>query len=91
VHCQAASPVKTLDRLDVEEQEGLVLIHAAARSFLHHQVRSMTGALVTVGEGRWTPADVAAALAARDRAGLRLNAPPDGLWFAGAKYAESVE
>lgn len=90
VHCQAASPVKTLDRLEVMERDGLVVIEAAARSFLHHQVRSMTGALVTVGEGRWTAADVKAALEARDRARLRLNAPPDGLWFTGAVYDNIV-
>lgn len=90
VHCQAASPVKTLDRLDVHETfraDGPeILIEAAARSFLHHQVRSMVGALVLVGEGRWSPARVKSALAARDRAALGLNAPPDGLWFAAAQY-----
>jgi tRNA pseudouridine38-40 synthase len=65
-----------------------VTVHAAARSFLHHQVRSMVGALVLVGEGRWTPADVAQALERRDRAALRLNAPPDGLWFVRACYPD---
>ena len=90
VHCQAASPIKTLDRLDVEARGEAVVIHAAARSFLHHQVRSMTGALVTVGEGKSSPLDVKAALAARNRAELRLNAPPDGLWFVRASYAENV-
>ncbi|QHL91089.1 tRNA pseudouridine(38-40) synthase TruA [Sphingomonas changnyeongensis] len=86
VHCQADSPVKTLDRLDVERDADLVLVHAAARSFLHHQVRSMVGCLVMVGDGRWTAADLAAALAARDRAALGHNAPPDGLYFVGARY-----
>ncbi len=86
VHCQAASPVRTLDRLDIEGDDAHVTISAGARSFLHHQVRSMAGALVLVGEGRWQPADVAAALAARNRQVLRLNAPPDGLWFTGATY-----
>ncbi len=90
VHCQAASPVKTLDRLDVVEAEAdwgrEVHVHAAARSFLHHQVRSMVGALVMVGEGHSMPDAVKAALEARDRASLRLNAPPDGLWFTGAHY-----
>ena len=88
-HCQAASPVKTLDRLAIVDgqSDGCTwVIEAAARSFLHHQVRSMVGALVTVGEGRWAPADVGRALVARDRAALKLNAPPDGLWFAGADY-----
>ncbi len=86
VHCQAQSPCRTLDRLAVEQDGDRVILHAAARSFLHHQVRSMVGALVLVGEGRWRPDDVAAALAARSRAALALNAPPDGLWFAGARY-----
>jgi tRNA pseudouridine38-40 synthase len=90
VHCQAASPVKTLDRLEIEERGELVVIHAAARSFLHHQVRSMTGALVMVGEGKSRPADVKAALEARNRAALSLNAPPDGLWFTGASYPAHV-
>lgn len=87
VHCQAVSPVRTLDRLDIEESGDRVTVHAAARSFLHHQVRSMVGGLVLVGEGRWRPDDLLAALLARDRAALRLNAPPDGLWFAGATYS----
>ncbi|MFN3371482.1 MAG: tRNA pseudouridine(38-40) synthase TruA [Sphingomonadaceae bacterium] len=86
VHCQAASPVKTLDRLEIDGDDSRVTVTAAARSFLHHQVRSMVGALVLVGERRWQPADVAAALAARNRQALRLNAPPDGLWFTGAAY-----
>jgi tRNA pseudouridine38-40 synthase len=84
--CQAASPMKTLDRLDVERRGDDVVIHAAARSFLHHQVRSMAGCLKLVGEGRWSSADLAAALRARDRAALGLNAPPDGLFFVGAIY-----
>jgi tRNA pseudouridine38-40 synthase len=91
VHCQAQSPVKTLDTLAVREEAGLVTVQAEARSFLHHQVRSMVGALVLVGEGRWTAADVETALAARNRQALRLNAPPDGLWFTGAKYTEVSE
>ena len=86
VHCQAQSPVKTLDRLDVRREADVVVIEAAARSFLHHQVRSMVGCLALVGEGRWTAADLAAALAARDRAELGFNAPPDGLYFVKAIY-----
>lgn len=86
VHCQAQSPVKTLDRLDVKREGELVLIETRARSFLHHQVRSMTGCLVLVGLGRWTEARVAEALAARDRRALGLNAPPEGLYFVSAKY-----
>jgi tRNA pseudouridine38-40 synthase len=90
VQCQAQSPVKTLDRLEVEADGERVVVCAAARSFLHHQVRSMVGALVWAGEGRCTPQQVKAALEARDRAALAINAPPDGLWFVGAEYAGSV-
>ena len=85
-HCQAHSPLKTLDRLDVERQDDRIAIHAAARSFLHHQVRSMVGCLAMVGMGRWTANDLRDALAARDRAALGLNAPPDGLYFVRATY-----
>jgi tRNA pseudouridine38-40 synthase len=86
VHCQSASAVKTLDRLDVSRVGDRIEVTAAARSFLHHQVRSMVGCLVLVGQGRWSPADLAVALAARNRAALGLNAPPDGLWFEDAVY-----
>lgn len=88
-HCQAASPVKTLDRLDVRREGDHVLIEAAARSFLHHQVRSMVGCLALVGQGRWSHADFVAARDARDRAALGLNAPPDGLYFVSAKYPDA--
>ena len=87
-HCQADSPLRTLDRLDVARVGERVEVTAAARSFLHHQVRSMVGCLTLVGQGRWSVADMAAALAARDRNALGLNAPPDGLWFTGADYDE---
>ena len=85
-HCQADSPLRTLDTLTVVRDGERVTVRAAARSFLHHQVRSMVGALAEVGLGRWTPDDLAAALDARDRARLPLNAPPDGLYFVGAVY-----
>jgi tRNA pseudouridine38-40 synthase len=85
-HCQAESAVKTLDRLDVRREGDAVLIGAAARSFLHHQVRSMVGCLALVGQGQWNATDLAATLAARDRAALGLNAPPEGLYFAEASY-----
>jgi tRNA pseudouridine38-40 synthase len=85
-HCQSASPVKTLDRLDVARTGDRLTIHAAARSFLHHQVRSMVGCLALVGLGQWSADDISAALEARDRAMLGLNAPPDGLYFTGADY-----
>lgn len=86
VHCQSASAVKTLDRLAVMADGDTVRVAVGARSFLHHQVRSMVGALVLVGEGRWSPARVGDALAARDRSALGLNAPADGLWFMEARY-----
>lgn len=85
-HCQSASPVKTLDVLNVARVDDEILVVAAARSFLHHQVRSMVGSLAQVGLGRWSVADMRAALEARDRARLGLNAPPDGLYFMGATY-----
>ena len=85
-HCQAESPVKTLDRLDVRREGDWVLVEAAARSFLHHQVRSMVGCLAMVGQGQWTKADLRGALEAADRAALGLNAPPDGLYFVKARY-----
>jgi tRNA pseudouridine38-40 synthase len=86
VHCQSASPVKTLDRLDVARDESRILIHASARSFLHHHVRSMVGCLALVGQGKWSADDLKAALDAKDRAALGLNAPPDGLYFVRADY-----
>ena len=85
-HCQADSPEKTLDRLTVRRLGDVIEIEAAARSFLHHQVRSMVGCLELVGRGKWTKADLKAALEARDRAALGFNAPPDGLYFAEALY-----
>jgi len=87
-HCQADSPVRTLDRLEVIRAGERIAVIAAARSFLHHQVRSMVGCLALVGMGRWAPDDVAVALAARDRARLGLNAPPDGLFFTNAVYPD---
>ncbi|MBX7526174.1 tRNA pseudouridine(38-40) synthase TruA [Qipengyuania vesicularis] len=90
VQCQAQSPEKTLDRLDVEREGDEVRIHAAARSFLHHQVRSMVGCLALVGMGRWREEQVAEALEARDRQALGLNAPPHGLYFVAATYPEEA-
>jgi tRNA pseudouridine38-40 synthase len=88
-HCQAASPVRTLDRLDVTRHDDRIEIAAEARSFLQHQVRSMVGCLVRVGDGSWSADDLSAALAARDRTKLAFNAPPDGLTFVGARYISS--
>ena len=86
VECQAKSPVKTLDRLDVERTGDEIGIYASARSFLHHQVRSMVGSLVLVGEGRWSADDLAAALVARDRAACGQVAPPEGLYLLRVDY-----
>jgi tRNA pseudouridine38-40 synthase len=86
VHCQAQSPEKTLDLLSVERVGEEVHIRAAARSFLHHQVRSMVGCLALVGMGRWREEQVGEALAARDRSALGLNAPSEGLYFVRALY-----
>ncbi|HMT44514.1 MAG TPA: tRNA pseudouridine(38-40) synthase TruA [Chakrabartia sp.] len=88
VHCQAASPVKSLDELRVEVDGERIAVHAAARSFLHHQVRSMVGCLVWVGQGKWSADDLQSALEARNRAALGFNAPPDGLYFVEARYSE---
>lgn len=89
VHCQAQSPEKTLDLLSVERVGEEVRIRAAARSFLHHQVRSMVGCLALVGMGRWREEQVGEALAARDRQALGLNAPSEGLYFVRALYPET--
>lgn len=84
--CQSDSPVKTLDRLEVSRVGEELHVTAAARSFLHHQVRSMVGCLAMVGRGQWKPADMRKALDARDRAALGFNAPPHGLYFVEAIY-----
>jgi tRNA pseudouridine38-40 synthase len=84
--CQAKSPVKTLDSLKVERSGEDVNVTSVARSFLHNQVRSMVGSLVLVGEGKWSPDDVAKALDARDRAACGPVAPPDGLYLMKVEY-----
>ena len=86
VHCQSDSSVKTLDRLDVRREGEEIHVEAAARSFLHHHIRSMVGCLALVGRGQWSPEGMRKALEARDRAALGLNAPPHGLYFVGASY-----
>ena len=88
VHCQAKDPVKTLDRLEVERVGQEIHIRTAARSFLHHQVRSMVGCLALVGMGRWREEQVGEALHARDRKALGLNAPSMGLYFVRALYPD---
>jgi tRNA pseudouridine38-40 synthase len=86
ISCQAKSPVKTLDRLDVARQGDEIVISASARSFLHHQVRSMAGTLKLVGEGKWTAKDVARALEACDRTACGPVAPPEGLTLIRVDY-----
>ena len=86
VNCQSASPVKSLDRVSVHRDGEAVRLEFAARSFLHRQVRSMTGALVEVGAGRWSVDDVASALAARDRKACAPVAPAEGLYLIAVVY-----
>ena len=86
VECQAKSPVKTLDRLDVHRIKDDIHVVAAARSFLHTQVRSMVGALALVGEGKWSADDLTAALEKRDRTACAPVAPPDGLYLTSVDY-----
>ncbi len=90
VQCQADSPVKTLDRLDVRRAGDEIHIEARARSFLHHQVRNFVGTLKWVGEGKWIADDVAAALAARDRAAAGPTAPAAGLTLVAVVYPPDV-
>jgi tRNA pseudouridine38-40 synthase len=85
-HCQSPSPIKTLEKLNVSRRGNEIEVEAAARSFLHHQVRSMVGCLAMVGRGQWSAEQLRVALEARDRAELGFNAPPDGLYFVEATY-----
>lgn len=84
--CQAKSPVKTLDRLDVMRYGDEIIVEASARSFLHNQVRAMVGSLKLVGDGRWSEQDLVAALEARDRQAAGPNAPPEGLYLTAVDY-----
>ena len=86
LRCQAKSPFKTLDRLEVSKAGAEIHILAASRSFLHNQVRSMAGSLKLVGEGKWTAADMATALAAKDRTACGPVAPPQGLYLVSVDY-----
>ena len=88
--CQANSPLRTLDRLDVTREGEEIHVRASARSFLHHQVRSMVGTLKHVGEGKWTPDDVRHALEARDRSACGVVAPAAGLYLVGVDYGEGL-
>ena len=89
--CQAQSPIKTLDSISVTRFGEEIEVEVAARSFLHHQVRSMVGCLKLVGDGKWTRDDLHKALEAKDRDALGFNAPPDGLYFVDAIYPKSEE
>jgi tRNA pseudouridine38-40 synthase len=91
IDCQAKSPTKTLDALDVRRIKDDIHITASARSFLHTQVRSMVGALALVGEGKWTADDVSAALEKKDRTACAPVAPPDGLYLVRVDYPEDPE
>ncbi len=86
VECQAKSPLKTLDQLDVHRDGENIYVDTSARSFLHHQVRSMVGSLYYVGRGKWTIDDLQKSLDACDRRRLAHNAPPEGLYFMGVDY-----
>ncbi len=87
--CQANSPLRTLERLDVVRMGDMIEIHASARSFLHHQVRSMAGSLEHVGSGKWRADDLAAALEAKDRRRCGAVAPPTGLCFTQVDYPDA--
>lgn len=84
--CQAKSPEKTLDRLDVSREGEMIVVRSSARSFLHSQVRSMVGSLKLVGEGKWSPRDFRAALDAKDRSRCGPLAPPEGLYLVQVDY-----
>jgi len=89
--CQADSPVRTLDRLDVSRVGEEIHVNASARSFLHNQVRSMVGSLKQVGSGQWRPREIAEALAACDRSRCGVVAPPDGLYLARVDYGAAAQ
>lgn len=91
IDCQAKSPLKTLEQLDVARVGAYVEVRAAARSFLHRQVRSMVGSLERVGAGRWSAEDLRAALEARDRARCGPVAPAGGLYFMAVDYAPGAD
>jgi tRNA pseudouridine38-40 synthase len=88
VQCQAKSPIKTLNSISVTRYGEEIEVEVAARSFLHHQVRSIVGCLKMIGTGKWTANDLKTALEAKDRNALGFNAPSDGLYFVEAIYPE---
>ncbi len=85
-HCQAASPVRTIDQIDVTEHDDEIWISVSARSFLHHQVRNITGSLVLIGQGRWSNDDLLEALNSRDRSAAGQTAPAEGLYLTDVIY-----
>ncbi|CBI75764.1 tRNA pseudouridine synthase A [Bartonella clarridgeiae 73] len=85
-HCQAKSPIRTLERLDIQRKGEEIFLYAQARSFLHHQIRSFAGSLMEVGIGRWTAEDLEAALHAKNRARCGVVAPPSGLYLIKVDY-----
>ncbi|ABM45005.1 tRNA pseudouridine synthase A [Bartonella bacilliformis str. Heidi Mejia] len=85
-HCQAKSPIRTLECLDVQREGEEIFLYARARSFLHHQIRSFAGSLMEVGIGRWTAQDLEEALHAKDRARCGMVAPPSGLYLTQVDY-----
>jgi tRNA pseudouridine38-40 synthase len=85
-HCQANSPIRTLDTLDIQRVGEEIILTVSARSFLHHQVRNITGSLVMVGQGKWTADDISTILEARDRAAAGQTAPPEGLYLTEVSY-----
>ncbi len=88
--CQAKSPLRTLDELSVTRERDKIVIHAKARSFLHHQVRNITGSLKMVGEGAWPETRIGEVLAARSRAAAGPTAPPEGLYLVSVGYAVAL-
>jgi len=84
--CQAKSPIRTLDRIELKRNGDEIIMEVEAKSFLHHQVRNTIGTLMLVGEGKWTKADVKSALDAKDRTKGGMTAPPDGLYLVRIDY-----
>ncbi len=87
-HCQASSPIRTLDAINIHQHGEEIILAVSARSFLHHQVRNITGSLVMVGQGTWTSDDSSTVLEARDRAAAGQTAPPEGLYLTEVKYPD---
>lgn len=85
-HCQAKSPIRTLECLDVQREGEEIFLYARARSFLHHQIRSFAGSLMEVGIGRWRAQDLEEALHAKDRKRCGVVAPPSGLYLTKVEY-----